>query len=66
MAERIPVGDILILRDGFRNIAEDSEKLLAKRKQARTLMQLLDEILAHRESEAAFFASLPTVKEAQQ
>lgn len=51
--ERVPIGEVLIMRDGFRNIAEDPEKLLAKRKQARMLMQLLDEFLEHREREAA-------------
>ena len=48
----VPIGDILILRNGLRNIAEDTVKLLAKRKQARILAQLLDELLERREREA--------------
>lgn len=51
MADRIPTGDVLILRDGFRNIVEDPEHLLAQRKHARTMMRLLDEVIEHREKE---------------
>jgi hypothetical protein len=49
--DRIPIGDVLILRDGLRNIVEDADKLLANRKQARLLMRLLDELLEYREKE---------------
>lgn len=46
----VAVGDVLILRDGFRNIAEDTDKLQAQRKHARTMVQLLDEVLMWRET----------------
>lgn len=49
----VPIGDILILRGGLRSIAEDQDKMLAKRKQARLLMVLLDELIERREKEAA-------------
>ncbi len=49
--DTIPIGDILVLRDGLRNITEDADKLLANRKQARLLMRLLDELLERREKE---------------
>ena len=48
--ELIPLGDVLIIRDGFRNIAEDTDKLQAQRKHARTMVQLLDEVLMWRET----------------
>jgi hypothetical protein len=51
-SDRVPVGDILILRSGLQNIAEDAQRLLARRKQARVLMRLLDELLERREKEA--------------
>jgi hypothetical protein len=51
VSKPIPIGDVLILRDGLRNIAEDQQRLLARRKQARMLGQLLDELIERREKE---------------
>lgn len=52
-SEPLPVGDILIIRDGLQNIANDAESASAKRKQARMLVRCLDELLARREKEAS-------------
>lgn len=51
-AKQVTIGDMLILRSGLQNIAEDTQNLLAKRKHARMLMQILDELLERREKEA--------------
>lgn len=50
-ADRIPLGELLILRDGLQNIACDMQNPKAKRKQARLLMQCLDELIGRREEE---------------
>jgi hypothetical protein len=52
MPDRVPIGSILILRGGLQNIACDTDASSAKRKQARMLMQLLDELIERREREA--------------
>ena len=49
----VPIGDILILRCGLQNIVEDVENLLTKRKHARLLMRLMDELLERREKDGA-------------
>lgn len=51
-AKQVTIGDMLILRSGLQNIAEDTQNLLAKRKHARMLMQILDELLERREKES--------------
>lgn len=51
-AKQVTIGDMLILRSGLQNIAEDTQNLLAKRKHARMLMHILDELLERREKEA--------------
>lgn len=53
----VPIGDILSMRSGLQNIALDAENLQAKRKQARLLMQCLDELIERREKEASHGAS---------
>jgi hypothetical protein len=50
--ERVPLGDILILRSGLQDISCDTENLAAKRKQARMLMECLDELIERREKDA--------------
>jgi hypothetical protein len=57
MPDPISVGQILLLRDGFRNVAEDPQKAVGSRKHARTLVQLLDELIERREREAGNAAS---------
>ena len=52
MAERVPLGAVLMLRSGLQNISCDMENALAKRKQARQLMECLDELIERREKEA--------------
>jgi hypothetical protein len=51
-AKQVTIGDMLILRSGLQNIVEDTQNLLAKRKHARMLMQILDELLERREKES--------------
>lgn len=56
-SEPVAIGDILIMRDGLQNIANEVENPSAKRKQARMLVSVLDEVIERREKEVGDGAS---------
>jgi hypothetical protein len=47
----ITIGQILVMRGGFEQVADDAEKSGATRRNARLLIQLLDELVERREKE---------------